>query len=357
MADEKKAKQEIPAMRGTFEIRGVVTSFNKEEPYNKKTKTGKDMRKIVFDVASNEGSSHRMQIQAFQSEKVYFSGRPEGSKPEDKPVIKEVFWGDRLKFKEKGFAPIDRVSFGLEKVTNAETGKEENKIENMLTFDAIEKIYNLLSVGMSVFIRGNIQVEEYSTQNGEKRNATRLVPNQIYLTQEPINFNAEGFKERAMFELRAIVEEVEVTGSEEVTVTGLVIGNQRLGRQTLVFKNDPSQPEDFNLDIWTNACKSLSRAPKYVAATFFGNMVNAVNSAPVATETEYDEFGIPVTTKSPLQRGAAGGRTRQFICSGIVSEGIDKETYTEENVDNFIVQFINPKNEFGETASADDFAF
>lgn len=358
MAEEKqKVKQEIPVMRGTFAIRGIVTAFNKEEGFNKQTKTGKGMRKIVFDVSSNEGSSHRMQIQAFQSDKVYYSGRPEGSNPDDKPVIKEVLWADRLKFKDKGFAPIDRVSFGLQKVKNEETGKDENKTESMLTYDAIEKIFELLNVGDSIYIRGNIQVEEYSTQSGEKRNATRFVPNQIYLTQEPIDFNAENFKETAMFELQAIAEEIETIGSKEVAITGLFIGNQRLGRQTLVFKEDPSQPEDFDIEKWMNVCNNFKRAPKYLSATFFGNIVSsAVAETSSSASEEVDEWGIPVKSQSPMRRTATG-RTRQFICSGVVAGSPDTETYTEENVDTFITQFINPKSEFGEVASADDFAF
>lgn len=358
MADEKqRQKQEIPAMRGTFEIRGIVTSFDKVESYEKKTKTGKDMRKIVFDVTSSEGNVHRMQIQAFKSDKVYFSGRQKTESGEETNVVKEVLWNDRLKFKEEGFSPIDRVSFGLEKVKNEETGKESNKTETMLTFDAIEKIYNLLKVGDSIFLRGNIQVEEYTAQNGEKRNATRFVPNQIYLTQEPIDFNAEDFKERALFELNAIAEEIEFTGTEEATVTGLVIGNQRLGRQTLVFKNDPSLPNDFDLSIWMNALRNLQSSKPYVAATFVGNIVNAANATETSIDkTQVDEFGIPVSFHSPLRNTGSGFR-REFICSGIVGGSADNVTYTPENVDEFIVQFIKPKDEFGEVSNADDFAF
>lgn len=358
MADEKqKQKQEIPAMRGSFEIRGVVTSFDKVESFEKKTKTGKDMRKIVFDVTSSEGNIHRMQIQAFKSDKVYFSGRQKTESGEEKNVVKEVLWNDRLKFKEEGFSPIDRISFGLERVKNEETGKESNKVETMLTFDAIEQIYKLLNVGASVFIRGNIQVEEYTAQNGEKRNATRFIPNQIYLTQEPIDFNAEDFKERALFELHAIAEDIEITGTEEATVTALVIGNQRLGRQTLVFKNDPSLPENFNLGTWINALRNFQSAKKYISATFVGNIVNTANAAETAAEeTQVNEWGIPISFQSPL-RNRGNGFRREFICSGIVGDSVDNDTYTPENVDEFISQFIKPKDEFGEVSSADDFAF
>lgn len=355
---EQKQKQEIPAMRGSFAIRGIVTSFDKVESFEKKTKNGKNMRRIEFDVTSNEGNVHRMRLQAFTSDKVYFSGRVKKDNGEDEQVTKEVLWNDRLKFKEEGLLPIDRVSFGLEKETDPESGKEKNKIETMLTYDAIEKIYELLNVGESVYLRGNIQVEEYTTQSGEKRNATRFVPTQIYLTQEPIDFNAEDFKEQAVFELNAIAEEIEESGSEEFTITGLVIGNQRIGRQTLVFRNDPSLPETFKLETWANPLRSFKRAKKYIAATFVGNIINAANKVETEETAEVDEWGIPVSFQSPLRRPTTNGHRREFLCTGIVSGTIDNETYTEETVDKFIAQFIKPKDEFGEVDSnADDFAF
>ena len=353
---EQRQKQEIPAMRGTFAIRGIVTSFDKVEGFERKTKNGKNMREISFDVTSSEGNVHRMRLQAFTSDKVYFSGKRKKENGEEERVTQEVAWNERLKFKEEGLLPIDRVSFGLEKEVDPETGKEENKKETMFTYDAIEKIYNLLTVGASVYVRGNIQVEEYTKQNGEKGNATKFFPTQISLTQKPIDFNAEDFKEQAVFELNAIAEEIEESGSDEFTITGLVIGNQKLGRQTLMFKNDPSLPEDFKLEEWVNPLRNFKRAKKYIAATFVGYIVNTVN---VEEEEEdgVDEWGIKKSSKSILRRTVNSHR-REFLCTGIVSGTVDNETYTEESVDKFISQFIKPKDEFGEIASnADDFAF
>ena len=137
----------------------------------------------------------------------------------------------------------------------------------------------------------------------------------------------------------------------------MVIGNQRLGRQTLVFKNDPSLPDNFDLSIWMNALRNLQSAKPYIAATFVGNIVNTANTAEASVdETKVDEWGIPVTFHSPL-RNRGNGFKREFVCSGIVGDSVDNETYTPENVDEFIVQFIKPKDEFGEVSNADDFAF
>lgn len=354
---EQRQKQEIPAMRGTFAIRGIVTTFDKVEGFVQKTKTGKEMRRIRFSVTSSEGNIHSLQLQAFQSENVYFSGREKQEDGTEKIVTEQVAWNNRLKYKKEGFLPIDRVSYGLKKVVNPDTNKEENERHIKLTYDAIEDIYNSLEVGMSVYVRGNIQVEEYTAQNGEKRNTTRLIPNQISLTGSPIDFNAEDFKEQAVFELGVIAEDIEFSGTEEATITGLFIGNQRLGRQTLVVRNDECFKDDpeFDLTNLLNGLRSVKAYKPYVYVTFVGNMVNAANHEVAEPEVTTNPFGFK-NTKSPLRPTGSGFR-REFLCKGVIDSLIDMDTYTTENVDQFIAQFIAPKDEFADAAPADDFAF
>lgn len=354
---EQRQKQEIPAMRGTFAIRGIVTTFDKVEGFVQETKTGKEMRRIRFSVTSSEGNIHSLQLQAFQSENVYFSGREKQEDGTEKIVTEQVAWNNRLKYKKEGFLPIDRVSYGLKKVVNPDTNKEENERHIKLTYDAIEDIYNSLEVGMSVYVRGNIQVEEYTAQNGEKRNTTRLIPNQISLTGSPIDFNAEDFKEQAVFELGVIAEDIEFSGTEEATITGLFIGNQRLGRQTLVVRNDECFKDDpeFDLTNLLNGLRSVKAYKPYVYVTFVGNMVNAANHEVAEPEVTTNPFGFK-NTKSPLRPTGSGFR-REFLCKGVVDSLIDMDTYTPENVDQFIAQFIAPKDEFADAAPADDFAF
>lgn len=354
---EQRQKQEIPAMRGTFAIRGIVTTFDKVEGFVQKTKTEKEMRRIRFSVTSSEGNIHSLQLQAFQSENVYFSGREKQEDGTEKIVTEQVAWNNRLKYKKEGFLPIDRVSYGLKKVVNPDTNKEENERHIKLTYDAIEDIYNSLEVGMSVYVRGNIQVEEYTAQNGEKRNTTRLIPNQISLTGSPIDFNAEDFKEQAVFELGVIAEDIEFSGTEEATITGLFIGNQRLGRQTLVVRNDECFKDDpeFDLTNLLNGLRSVKAYKPYVYVTFVGNMVNAANHEVAEPEVTTNPFGFK-NTKSPLRPTGSGFR-REFLCKGVVDSLIDMDTYTPENVDQFIAQFIAPKDEFADAAPADDFAF
>ena len=354
---EQRQKQEIPAMRGTFAIRGIVTTFDKVEGFVQKTKTGIEMRWIRYSVTSSEGNIHSLQLQAFQSENVYFSGREKQEDGTEKIITEQVAWNNRLKYKKEGFLPIDRVSYGLKKVVNPDTNKEENERHIKLTYDAIEDIYNSLEVGMSVYVRGNIQVEEYTAQNGEKRNTTRLIPNQISLTGAPIDFNAEDFKEQAVFELGVIAEDIEFSGTEEATITGLFIGNQRLGRQTLVVRNDECFKDDpeFDLTNLLNGLRSVKAYKPYVYVTFVGNMVNAANHEVAEPEVTTNPFGFK-NTKSPLRPTGSGFR-REFLCKGVIDSLIDMDTYTPENVDQFIAQFIAPKNEFADAAPAVDFAF
>ena len=108
---EEAVKQEIPATRGTFEFRGIISNFDKNQEYESKTKKGNTMRTLVFSVDTAEGHTHRLQLRAYQAEKVYFSKTEVDKDGNRKNTIMDVKWNDRLKFNEEGFSPIDRVRF------------------------------------------------------------------------------------------------------------------------------------------------------------------------------------------------------------------------------------------------------
>ena len=123
---EEVAKQEINITRGTFEFRGIISNLDKNQDVDGTTRKGNAMRSLVFNVDTAEGHSHRLQLRAYQAEKVYFSKTEVDKDGNRKNDIKEVKWNDRLKVDklyEAGYLPIDRVSFhnGTQKDDN---GKE-----------------------------------------------------------------------------------------------------------------------------------------------------------------------------------------------------------------------------------------
>lgn len=353
---EAVAKQEINATKGTFEFRGIISNFDKNQEYESKTKKGNTMRTLVFNIDTAEGHSHRMQLRAYQSEKVYFSKTEVDKDGNRKNDVKEVKWNDRLKFNMEGYQPIDRVRFHNGKKID-ESGKESRNSVSMLTFDSIPEIIKEFNIGDSVRITGNIQIEEYTTQNGNTGTAVRLVPTSIYHTTDTIDFTKEDFSEVANFTQRILVDEVEKSGTNEIVVTGIVIGNQRMGRQDFIFRDDAITKYGGLLQI-------IKSKKKYIAMTVKGILNNGA-----AKEEEVQEFIEVLGVKVPVVQARPTGNAfvREFLVTDIITgdagEAIDEGvTYTEENVQKFINDFIRAKQEFGEsttteTTSAEDFAF
>lgn len=358
---EEVAKQEINATRGTFEFRGIISNLDKNQDVDSTTKKGNAMRSLVFNIDTAEGHSHRLQLRAYQSEKVYFSKTEVDKDGNRKNDVKEVKWNDRLKFNKEGYQPIDRVRFHNGMKTD-DNGKEIRNNVSMLTFDAIPEILKEFNVGDSVRITGNIQIEDYTMQNGNSGTAVRLIPTTIYHTSDVIDFTKEDFSEVANFTQRILVDEVEKTGSDEVVVTGIVIGNQRMGRQDFIFR-------ETALQKYVNLLKVMKSAKKYVAMTVKGILNNGA-----AKEEATEEFVEVMGVKVPVvqARPTANSFVREFLVTDIVTgdsgDAIDNGIeYTEENVQQFIDQFIRARQEFGEstntakveetTSDADDFAF
>lgn len=339
---EAVAKQEINVTRGTFDFRGVISNLDKEQDVDSKTRKGNNMRTLVFNIDTAEGHSHRMQLRTYQTEKVYFSKTEVDKDGTRKTDIKEVKWNDRLKFDKEGYQPIDRVSFhnGTEKDEN---GSEKRVTAHMLTYDAIPEILKEFQVGDSVHVRGNIQIEDYTTQNGNSGTAVRLVPTSIYHTSDDIDLTKEDYAEFANFTQRILIDEVEKTGTDEVTVTGIVIGNQRIGKQDFIFRGE-------KLKEYSGFLKVAKSHAKYIAVTLKGILNNSVSEQ---QEEEFIEV-MGIKMRQVSSRPTGNSFVREFLVTDIVTEegrdGIDEGIeYNEENVQAFIDQFIRARQEFGES--------
>lgn len=360
MADEV-VKQEIRATNGTFDFSGIISNLDKEQDVNQQTKKGNSMRTLVFNVDTAEGHSHRMQLRAYQGEFVYYSKTNVDKDGNRKTDIQKVKWGDREKFdtskggKFEGYLPIDRVAFhnGNEK---DDSGKEKKRTSTMPTYDAIPEILKEFSVGDSVRIVGNIQIEDYTLANGNSGTAVRLIPTRIFHSSKEIDFKAEDFTEVANFNQKILVDEVEETGTKEITVTGIIIGNQRMGRQDFIFR-------DKAYDDYNQLLNTMKNFPKYVSIELKGILNNGAAKEEAPQFVEIKGIKVPLVQSRP----AGNSFVREFLTTAIVTgesaEHIDwGDTYTEQNVQEFINNFIRAKDEYGESTAteettADDFTF
>lgn len=358
MADEV-VRQEINATRGTFEFRGVISNLDKEQEVDQKTKKGNGMRSLVFNVDTAEGHSHRMQLRAYQGEFVYFSKTAVDKDGNRKNDVKKVKWNDRLKFNEEGYFPIDRVTFHNGTAVD-ENGKEGRKSVSMLTYDAIPEILKEFKVGDSIRVVGNVQIEDYTLANGNSGTAVRLVPTRIHHTTEAVDFTKEDYVEFANFQQKILVEEVETTGTNEITVTGLIIGNQRMGRQDFIFRDDA-------VKNYGNLLQTMKNFPKYVCMEVKGVLNNGAMKNDTPQFVEIKGIKVPLVNS---RNTTANNFVREFLATSIVTgddgSAIDwGDSYTEQNVQEFIDNFIRARKEFGDDVAttsatdttADDFAF
>ena len=138
-----------------------------------------------------------------------------------------------------------------------------------------------------------------------------------------------------------------------------------MGRQDFIFRGDVLADTSNG---YANLLKVIKNSKKYVAITLKGTLNNG--AAKEEVEEYVEVMGVKI--KATNARPTANAFVREFLVSNIITEegrdGIDNGVeYTEENVQNFINQFIRARQEFGEstntdkveetTSDADDFAF
>lgn len=354
---EEVAKQQIKPTSGTFTFVGILSNFDKNQKVDGVTRKNNAMRTLVFNVDTAEGHSHRLQLRAYQTENVYFSKTEVDKDGNRHTDTQQVKWNDRQKFNLEGYNPIDRVSYHYGTITDDKG--ERRATFSKLTFDAIPDILAEFKVGDSVRVVGNIEIEDYTSANGNSGTAVRLIPTRIFHTTEDVDFKSEKFTETANFSQKLLVDEVEKTGTDEMTVTGLIIGNQRIGRQDFIFRGDAYK-------TYMNLPNAFKTTPKYISMTVKGTLTNAINKE--EAEVEYVEvFGMKVP--KVRERETGNSFVREFVVKTVVT-GEDGEAvcmgteYTEADVQEFINTFIRARQEFGdknttntESTDADDFAF
>lgn len=189
MAKIQKNKYGIAQTKHGFKIRGVIFGEKGKNFYveddNKRT--------VSFGVNINENKPIFCRLQGFTKDKVYFSNG-DRSKPET--IV--VDWTKRMKAPRTGFEVIG-IRVGLETDSDG-----KNIVKNMTEYDAAQYLSKNLHDGDSVTIIGD--VEAYVGNDGSvKRN---YVPKQIYLESKAVDFSAEDFQEKSLFNQTLVFTEI-----------------------------------------------------------------------------------------------------------------------------------------------------
>lgn len=308
--------------RGYFQARGIVNGVDRDNFYKEiTTKSGKPMRMINFGLEIEKDKSIYISLNGMERDKVFFSKREDG-----KTTTKDVKWSERNTFKEKDYRLIG-VNLGLEKVLGSD-GNSQNKKMTLVEFDACKYIHEHLEDGMSVFVRGSI---EYSTYEGKHQ--IKFVPQQISLCKD-IDFEDEKYEPIAAFE-------------QDIVLTGITKnkddGNFVLSAKTIGYNS----VEDIEMKMegrLEKLAKNLKKNSDFVAMRVSGNIAVTQNVEEV--EDDDDEWGDPNPMKSTY-----APTTRELFVVHVDKDTVDKELYSEEEIEQAIAKVKNAKqskNDFGD---------
>lgn len=326
MAKERIIK--LPETKGEYKISGLVTGTEKGDKFftEKTTKNNKKMNILSFGVETKEDSTVYNSLNGMVRDEVYFYKRPE--KGETKGSTKKVAWAERNTFKEEGYKLIG-LNIGVTKKLN-ENGEQVNDNKTMTEFDATKHIADNLKDGQSVFVRGNIEYSSYKNDKGEVSRSTKFVPKQVSLCK-PVDFEKEDFEETNSFKQVIIFESIEKNDEDKddikFEITAKIVTYSSIETATFIIRNEA---------LARNFKKNLK---PYTSITVWGRINNKVESS---EEEETDCWGESNTFDTVNKT-----YIRELEITGADPNSIDRETYTEEEIDNA----IRALKEFGEGTS------
>ncbi len=342
MAENEKKTQEIPAMYGNFRVYGKVEKLNKKD-FNSMTKTNREKRSLTLGLRTSKDNLIFISMSAVAQDNVYFVKRDsETRKTVDTKIIP---WADRLTNNlPEEYVPMSSVSVGVvqeEKVNeNGATVLENNTVIRVM-FDALQEIYDHVEIGDDLFIRGNVSVESYYTNSGEKRNVVRLTPSQISKRRqlEPLNFDAADFVEQNVLTQTIIPQSVEFDDDQtRAIINGLVIGNKKEGMiEVEINKDSIPFAKRIKSMIEETPCMSI------------GMNMRIINEGNVGQQEKIwdEDFQTYIT---PPKRAQGSGT--KYLYDSMVQDSVDKVTYTEENISEFRNTFLRGQQEFGSNNSS-----
>lgn len=339
--EKEKVQQNIPAMLGTFKLCGVVEKLDKSK-FETKTQTQKDKRALNIGLRTSKDNLVFVNMSAVVQKDVYFSKRSDDGKSSETKIVP---WDERLKWYDDssdGFLPMTRISIGVKQTVN-DKGEKENDTRIRIPFDALKHIYDYVEIGDELTISGNVSVESYFTQSGEKKNIVRLNPTRIYKMKKELNFEDENFVEKNEIIQKFITNDVELDEeNKRAIIYADVIGQKREGVMEIQIQGE----QDYN---FAKNFKIITQSNPYMAVTAVCKIVNEGNF--VTEEKTWDDF-FQTWVTAP-KRTSSGSRTK-YMYVNLEQGSRDDSTYTAENVEEFRNTFCKGQEEFGKSTEAGD---
>ena len=337
------AKEKMHDMKNTsssFQIRGIVTGTKSQRFYKSGSgKNGSSWNALEWGVKIAEDKMVYISLRGFPRDEVFYYKKGENGA---KGTTQKVAWKDRKKSPGKDYRLIGvTVSTGKD-----EDGKNVNEI--FTEYDAVEFLHSNLSDGDSVFIKGNLQFSSYEDKSGQTRRKIELVPNQISYTQNPVNFDADDYKEMCEFENTLVFQSIEQETDENdkktgrFILSGYSIGYNSVENISFVLKEDCAK-------LAGNLKKAMK--PGYAIKTF--GRVEVINDIVVVDDDQSGWGDV-----SPMERVNSPTR-REYIVYRADPNTIEKEEYSESAITEAIRKIKASKTateNFGEKANINDAA-
>lgn len=321
MAEKKEFKTQPTKSR--FKIQGIVTNLDSNDKAYIDVDDEKVYRRLSFGVKTSPNNTVYVSLFGMPREKVRAS---KWNQQEKKWENKEVSWENRNKL-PKGYSlnGFDVTKIGLER------DGDKLKYVSLVNYDACEEIYNKLEDGMSVSVSGTIDYSEYNGRVNQQFNITYIA-----LRKEPIDFDAEDFKEVAFFSQEVAFLDAQ---DNEVDQKGEIVG------RTIKY-GDKFTDFTFAINVAEDpALKQLYKNVKKFAK--FGNVLKLEGKIVNKIEVEEQEVEVDDNSIANMFGGIrTGAFERQTIqrfvremavtyIEPVLDENGEMLTYTEED---FIVE-------------------
>lgn len=315
------AKEQLHNLKKTdslFQLRGKVVGVKSQNFYKGGTgKNGGAWNKMQFGIQIAPNKTVYVTLNGYTRPEVFFYAKGENGA---KGTTKRVAWKDRLKDQGAGFRLIG-INISVDK------DEEGNNINKTFTeYDAVEHLHTALKGNEDLFIRGTIEFSSYTDRTGQTKRSINLVPNQISFTQQPIDFDAEGYKPMAEFENTLVFSSIDQEEDENSKATGRFI----LSGYSINFNSIENVSFIIDAEHKAVATAIKKRMKPGNSIKTYGRIV--VENHIEEVEAEDDGWGSK--EKSPLERQARvnGPTTREYVVYKVDGDTFDTETYSEKEI-------------------------
>ena len=314
---------ELPETKGQFQLSGIVSGTESDRFFDErplKSNPNKMMRMVNFGVDYNFDKKLFINMIGIEQDNVYFYNR-------DKKETKRIGWANRFNFNDEGYRMIG-INVGVDRRTDPVTGEQENNKKVLTDFDACEEVQLFLKDGQSVFVRGDLSFRSYINRNGDKVSSISLTPKQISRMGD-LDFTNEEYQERSDFNQVIVFMGINHEKDDNGKSTGRFIVEAKIVTYSTI--------EDAEFIIKDAKLASMFRKnlKPYNSIKVSGHMVVELETEEVEDDDNWGEADAMERINTPVRR--------EFVITGAKGNTIDRDTYSEENINAAVAAINNSK--------------